>query len=68
MSTDEALNVVSFILSYLNYEENLTQTDKQEIMVEVDRTTETTLREIHDHLQKQDDLLQQIWEKINEIH
>ena len=45
----DVLNILSFVIGLLNYDENLTQNDKQEL-----------LEEIHAHLEEQDIKLEEI--------
>ena len=58
----DLLNIISFIIGVLNYEENLTQTDKQDLMGEVDSQMNKMLSEIHNHLAQQDALLKELVE------
>lgn len=58
----DLLNIISFIIGVLNYEENLTQTDKQDLMGEVDSQMDKMLSEIHNHLAQQDALLNELVE------
>lgn len=61
----DALNIVSFIIGYLNYQENLTQTDKQDIMHAFDKQTKTLLNDINNHLVNQDIKINKIMEVLN---
>ena len=45
----DVLNILSFVIGLLNYNENLTQNDKQEL-----------LEEIHAHLKEQDIKIEEI--------
>lgn len=56
----DILNILSFVIGILNYNENLTQGDKQELMQEFDNKAQILLKEIHEHLDAQD-------QKINDI-
>lgn len=56
----DLLNVMSFAIGLMNLNENLTQGDKQDIMKNLSEKADTILKEIHAHLEKQD-------EKINDI-
>lgn len=56
----DILSIVSFLVGIANYEENLTQSDKQDLMKDVDSKTAVILTEIHAHLEKQDKMLQQL--------
>jgi enamine deaminase RidA (YjgF/YER057c/UK114 family) len=50
----DILNILSFVIGILNYNENLTQGDKQEIMQTFDKQAQQILSEIHQHLEQQD--------------
>lgn len=56
----DLLNILSFVLGILNYQENLTQSDKQELLHKVDEDTQTAIQEIHNHLQMQDNKIDKI--------
>lgn len=56
----DLLNILSFVIGILNYQENLTQSDKQELLHKVDEDTQTAIQEIHNHLQMQDDKIDKI--------
>ena len=56
----DVLNILSFVIGLLNYNENLTQNDKQELLEELDNQTTTLLEEIHAHLKEQDIKLEAI--------
>ena len=56
----DVLNILSFVIGLLNYNENLTQNDKQELLEELDNQTTTLLEEIHAHLKEQDIKLEEI--------
>lgn len=56
----DLLNILSFVIGILNYQENLTQSDKQELLHKVDEDTQTAIQEIHNHLQMQDNKIDKI--------
>ena len=56
----DLLNILSFVIGILNYQENLTQSDKQELLHKVDEDTQTAIQEIHNHLQMQDNRIDKI--------
>ena len=56
----DLLNILSFVIGILNYQENLTQSDKQELMNKVDEDTKTAIKEVHKHLQMQDEKIDTI--------
>lgn len=51
----DVLNVVSFLIGVANYNENLTQTDKQELIHKVDKQTSELLSQLNAHLERQDE-------------
>lgn len=61
----DMLNIMSFLIATMNLQENLTQTDKQELADELSQKTDTLLKEIHSHLQEQDNKIDKILEVIN---
>lgn len=56
----DILNIMSFVIGLMNLNENLTQGDKQDIMKNLSEKADTILKEVHSHLEEQD-------EKINKI-
>ena len=53
---------ISFIVGILNFEENLTQSDKQDLLEEFNDKASYLLTEIHTHLEEQDHKLDKIIE------
>lgn len=60
----DAVSLLSFVIGIANYEENLTQNDKAEIMDKLDRQTRDILIEVNNQLEKQNALLKKIIEKL----
>jgi hypothetical protein len=60
----DILNILSFLIGILNYNENLTQGDKQELMQKFDTQTQVLLKEIHEHLDAQDQKIERILEQL----
>ena len=58
----DILNIMSFYIGIMNLNENLTQGDKQEILEEFSKKADTLLREIHYHLDEQDEKMNKIME------
>lgn len=56
----DSLNIASFIIGLMNLNENLTQGDKQDIMKNLSEKADTILKEIHAHLEKQDEKIETI--------
>lgn len=60
----DLLNVLSFIIGIMNLNENMTQGDKQELMETLSKQTQTVLTEIHSHLQRQDEKIDEILKRL----
>lgn len=67
LSLLDLLNILSFVIGLLNFNENLTQGDKQDLMKELDSKTSLMLDEIHQHLQKQDVEIKTILKKLEAL-
>lgn len=63
----DALNVASFLIGVINYNENLTQTDKQELMQAFDQKTGALLHGIQTHLKEQDKIIRQMSSDIHTL-
>lgn len=59
-----AIEIISFIVDILNYQENLTQNDKDDIMNRLDQQTKDILEQIQAALDEQNTMLQEILEKL----
>ncbi len=57
---DSAVNIVSLVLGLMNLQENLTQSDKQEIVDNLNSEGDLLLQEIHAHLKAQDEKIDRI--------
>lgn len=60
----DILNIMSFIIGMLNYDENLTQNDKQDLMQELNAKSDKLLEEIHRHLTEQDKKIDTILKEV----
>lgn len=60
----DLINVASFCIGLMNLDENLTQGDKQDLMQRFNDQTEIVLKEIHQHLQEQDQKIDLILARI----
>ena len=60
----DALSVVSFLIGVANYEENLTQSDKDDIMKSLDQQTNQILMHIENSLKEQNKMLREILDRI----
>ena len=56
----DALTLVSFLIGVANYNENLTQNDKAEIMERLDTQTTEILGRVQAELEKQNKMLSEI--------
>ena len=60
----DALTLVSFMIGVANYNENLTQNDKAEIMERLDTQTTEILEHIQAELEKQNEMLTEILQEL----
>lgn len=67
LSLLDILNILSFIIGILNYNENLTQGDKQELMKEIDNKISLVLDKVQKHLEIQDKQLNIIIKRLEEL-
>lgn len=67
LSLLDTLNILSFIIGILNYNENLTQGDKQELMQEIDNKISLVLDKVQKHLEIQDKQLNIIIKRLEEL-
>lgn len=63
----DSISLMSFMISMMNYGENLTQSDKQDLQKELSHQAEGILNEIHEHLQNQDKKIDYILKKLEEL-
>ena len=56
----DAVSMVSFVVGLANYYENLTQSDKDDIMNRLDQQTKDILEKVQDALEKQNEMLREI--------
>lgn len=61
----DLLSIMSFVIALKNLDENITQSDKQDLQEDLDSKTRLLLDEIHAHLQEQDNKLEKIMEVLN---
>ena len=67
LSYIDILSIASFVIGLMNLEENLTQSDKQELQKDLSAKTDLLLAEIHAHLKKQDKQIEEILKCINSM-
>lgn len=63
----EALSLVSFMVGIANYNENLSQSDKDDLMTSLDKKTNSMLDRLEKDLEEQNVMLREILEKIERI-
>ena len=64
LSMIDILSILSFCISVMNFDENLSQTDKQDLQKDLSDKMNIILKEIHQHLEEQDIKINQILEEI----
>lgn len=62
----DTLTLVSFMISVANYKENLTQSDKDDLMRKLDQQTRDILVKIEESLNRQNEMLRKILNKLEE--
>ena len=60
----DALALVGFIIGVMNYNENLSQSDKDDIMEKLDKQTTELLTAIKEDIKEQNDMLREILERL----
>ena len=56
----DAISIVSFLIGWANYQENLTQSDKDDIMNHLDQQTKDILEKVQESLNEQNKMLKEI--------
>ena len=64
----DVLSIVSFMLNVVNLDQNLSQNDKSDLIQELGNKTESVVNEINLHLQKQDQKIDAILEKLEALN
>ena len=60
----DSIALISFLIGVMNYEENLTQSDKQDLQDQLNSKIDLLLKEIHSHLEEQDKKIDKIMEAL----
>ena len=60
----DIIALISFFIALENLDENLSQTDKQELQEDLSNSINKILQEIHGHLQMQDEKIDQILKEL----
>ena len=63
----DLITLMSFVISVINLDENLSQSDKQDLVEAFNDKAEVLLTEINAHLEKQDSKLSVIEKQLKEI-
>ena len=63
----DLISIMSFVIAVINLDENITQSDKQDLLNEFNDKAELLLNEIHKHLEDQDARLSAIQNTLKEI-
>jgi hypothetical protein len=63
----DILNILSFLIGLVNLDSNLSQSDKQDLMQEVDNKTQDLLTKINKHLENQDSKLNEILLRLEKL-
>lgn len=63
----DLISIFSFCISLANLDENLNQSDKQELEDELAKKMNFVIQEIHSHLEDQDKKIDNILEVLNDI-
>lgn len=56
------INIADFVLGVMNLQENLTQSDKQDIVDKLGKESDVILNKINEHLEQQDKKIDRILE------
>ena len=60
----DAITMLSFVIGMANYEENLTQNDKDDIMKRLDEQTRDILEKVSEQLEEQNKMLREILSRL----
>lgn len=62
----DTLTLVSFLIAIANYNENITQSDKDDMMQALDEKTTELLRQLETDLEEQNKILAEILDRVSE--
>ena len=60
----DSIALVSFLVGMANYRENLTQSDKDDIMKHLDQQTQDILEKVQESLEHQNNMLREILRRL----
>ena len=63
----DALAVVSFFVGIANYDENLSQSDKDDIMQALDKKTTNILERLENDIEQQNEILMDIQDRLKRL-
>ena len=63
----DALSLVSFMVGIANYDENLSQSDKDDLMKSLDEKTNFMLKQLEIRIEEQNTILKEILEKLERL-
>lgn len=61
----DIINIACFLISLENLEENVTQSDKQDLQHDLADKADLLLKEIHQHLEQQDKKIDEILRRLD---
>lgn len=61
----DTLTLISFLIGLANYNENLTQSDKDDIMKRLDQQTKEILIQVQNSLEDQNKMLREILDRLD---
>ena len=64
----DALNLMSLFIGLSNLDANLTQNDKQELIEDMHQSLEQMVNDVHGHLEKQDQKINEMYRMISEMY
>ena len=65
LSFIDLLSIASFAISLENLEENMTQSDKQDLQKDLSDKADLLLKEIHEHLEQQDKKIDEVLRRLD---
>lgn len=63
----DAISILSFMIGLMNLDENLSQSDKDNMMHQLDEKTNKMLKRIEDDLEEQNDMLREILARLERL-
>ena len=60
----DLISIAGFVIGLQNLEENINQSDKQEMLDDLNQQIQKVLNEVHAHLEKQDKKLDEILRRL----